>query len=86
MQIPPKMPLRNRLMSEANFAIELGLELQDEFPGSKIEIHLDVSPRKENLSNTVADQVTGYAKAAGFNCKIKPESWASSCVADEHTR
>lgn len=85
-QIPLKMPLRARLMSEADFAIALGLELQEEFPESKIEIHLDVSPRKENLSNTVADQVTGYAKAAGFNCKIKPESWASSCVADEHTR
>jgi predicted RNase H-related nuclease YkuK (DUF458 family) len=73
-------------MAEADMSIMLGLELQEEFPEARIEIHLDVSQRKENLSNGVADQVAGYAKAAGFECKLKPESWASSCVADEHTR
>lgn len=84
--IDPKMPLRVRLMEEATRAIETALELQSIFSDARIEIHLDVSQRKENLSNTVADQVAGYAKAAGFDCKLKPESWASSCVADEHTR
>ena len=85
-QIPLRSSLRVRLMAEADMSIMLGLELQEEFPEARIEIHLDVSQRKENLSNGVADQVAGYAKAAGFECKLKPESWASSCVADEHTR
>lgn len=85
-QIALRSSLRARLMAEADMSIMLGLELQEEFPESRIEIHLDVSQRKENLSNGVADQVAGYAKAAGFECKLKPESWASSCVADEHTR
>lgn len=85
-QIPIRSSLRVRLMAEADMSIMLGLELQEEFPDARIEIHLDVSQRKENLSNGVADQVAGYAKAAGFECKLKPESWASSCVADEHTR
>jgi predicted RNase H-related nuclease YkuK (DUF458 family) len=84
--IPIRTPLRVRLMEEATRAIETALELQSVFPEARIEIHLDVSQRKENLSNAVADQVAGYAKAAGFDCKLKPESWASSCVADEHTR
>jgi predicted RNase H-related nuclease YkuK (DUF458 family) len=56
------------------------------FPHAQIEIHLDVSQIKENKSNAVADQVAGYARAAGFSCKLKPDSWASSCIADEHTR
>lgn len=85
-QIALRSSLRARLMAEADMSILLGLELQEEFPEARIEIHLDVSQRKENLSNGVADQVAGYAKAAGFECKLKPESWASSCVADEHTR
>ena len=85
-QIALRSSLRARLMAEADVSIMLGLELQEEFPESRIEIHLDVSQRKENLSSGVADQVAGYAKAAGFECKLKPESWASSCVADEHTR
>ena len=85
-QIALRSSLRARLMAEADMSILLGIELQEEFPDARIEIHLDVSQRKENLSNGVADQVAGYAKAAGFECKLKPESWASSCVADEHTR
>jgi predicted RNase H-related nuclease YkuK (DUF458 family) len=85
-QIALRSSLRARLMAEADMSIMLGLELQEEFPDARIEIHLDVSQRKENMSNGVADQVAGYAKAAGFECKLKPESWASSCVADEHTR
>lgn len=85
-QIALRSSLRTRLMTEADMSILLGIELQEEFPEARIEIHLDVSQRKENLSNGVADQVAGYAKAAGFECKLKPESWASSCVADEHTR
>ena len=85
-QIPFQTPLRTRLMEEANLAIMLGLELQDDFPDAKIEIHLDVSPHKSNLSSTMADQLAGYAQAAGFDCKIKPHSWAASGVADEHTR
>ena len=85
-QIPLRSSMRARLMAEAEMSIMLGLELQEELPDARIEIHLDVSQHKENLSNGVADQVAGYAKAAGFECKLKPESWASSCVADEHTR
>lgn len=81
-----KTPLRVRLMDEATRAIEVALELQGVLPAAQIEIHLDVSQIKENKSNSVADQVAGYARAAGFSCKLKPDSWASSCVADEHTR
>lgn len=81
-----KTPLRVRLMAEATRAIELALEMQLIFPHAQIEIHLDVSQIKENKSNAVADQVAGYARAAGFSCKLKPDSWASSCIADEHTR
>jgi predicted RNase H-related nuclease YkuK (DUF458 family) len=81
-----KTPLRVRLMDEATQAIEVALELQGALPAAQIEIHLDVSQIKTNKSNTVADQVAGYARAAGFSCKLKPDSWASSCVADEHTR
>lgn len=85
-EIPFHTPLRQRLMEEANLAIMLGLELQEDFPDAKIEIHLDVSPHKSNMSNAMADQLAGYARAAGFDCKIKPHSWAASGVADEHTR
>lgn len=84
--VNPRMPLKLRLMEEATRAIETSLELQTLIPSAQIEVHLDVSQHKDNPSSVVADQVSGYARAAGFSFKLKPESWASSCVADEHTR
>lgn len=84
--VNPRMPLKLRLMEEATRAIETSLELQGHIPSAQIEVHLDVSQHKSNPSSVVVDQVSGYARAAGFNFKLKPDSWASSCVADEHTR
>jgi len=84
--VNPRMPLKLRLMEEATRSIETSLDLQGLIPSAQIEVHLDVSEHKDNPSSVVADQVSGYARAAGFNFKLKPDSWASSCVADEHTR
>jgi len=62
------------------------MELSAIFPSENIEIHLDVNSKKGNVSYTLADQLSGYAKSAGFECKVKPDSWAASGVADCHTR
>lgn len=75
-----------RLMKEAQFAVEIALELSAVFPSENIEIHLDVNSKKGNVSHSLADQLSGYAKSAGFECKVKPNSWAASGVADCHTR
>ena len=79
-------PPQVRIMQEAQEAIEIALELAQVFPTENIEVHLDVNTRKGNLSQTLADQLSGYAKAAGFACKLKPDSWAATGIADGHTR
>lgn len=79
-------PPQVRIMQEAQEAIEIALELAQVFPTENIEVHLDVNTRKGNLSQTLADQLSGYAKAAGFSCKLKPDSWAATGIADGHTR
>ncbi len=76
----------SRLMQEAQHAVEIALELSELFPSENIEIHLDVNSQKNQLSHSLADQLSGYAKSAGFECKIKPDSWAASGIADCHTR
>jgi len=75
-----------RLMQEAQYAVEIALELSEMFPSENIEIHLDVNSKKGHASYSLADQLSGYAKSAGFMCKMKPESWAASGIADCHTR
>jgi predicted RNase H-related nuclease YkuK (DUF458 family) len=32
------------------------------------------------------DSMTGWVKAIGFDCKVKPHAWASSTIADIHTK
>jgi predicted RNase H-related nuclease YkuK (DUF458 family) len=81
-----KTPPQVRIMQEAQDAIEIALELSQIFPTENIEVHLDVNTRKGYLSQTLADQLSGYAKSAGFSCKLKPESWAATGIADGHTR
>ena len=55
-------------------------------PDAPVEIHLDVNRDKKYATGTFSEQVVGYAKSIGVDCKIKPESWASSGIADKHTR
>jgi predicted RNase H-related nuclease YkuK (DUF458 family) len=76
-----------RILREVQDSIELGLSISEEFPSAKIELHLDISPStKGNGTSKISEMVTGYAKASGFDCKIKPEAWASQSVADKHSK
>jgi len=81
-----KTPPAVRIMQEAQNAIEIALELSQLYPSENIEVHLDVNTRKGNLSQALADQLSGYARSSGFECKLKPDSWAATGIADGHTR
>ena len=79
--------LVQRILREVQDSIEIALTISEELPTAKIELHLDVSPSsKENGTSKISEMVTGYAKSSGFECKIKPEAWASQSVADKHSK
>ena len=78
--------MRTRLFQEATEAINVALEIMQEIPQLNIEVHLDVNKDKRHASGEVTDQVVGYAQAMGLRYKIKPDAWASSGIADKHTR
>jgi hypothetical protein len=78
--------LRARIFQEAAEAIEVTLRLLGEIPDAPVEIHLDVNRDKQYATGTFSEQIVGYAKSIGVDCKIKPDSWASSDIADKHTR
>ena len=52
-----------------------------------IELHLDVSPfaAKEGTSK-FSEMLKGYVQGYGFECKLKPNAWASQSVADRHSK
>jgi predicted RNase H-related nuclease YkuK (DUF458 family) len=78
--------LRARIFQEAAEAIDTTLKLLAEIPDAPVEIHLDVNRDKSHATGTFSEQVVGYAKSIGVECRIKPDSWASSDIADKHTR
>ena len=79
--------LVQRILREVQDSIEIALTISEKLPTAKIELHLDVSPsNKDNGTSKISEMVTGYAKSSGFECKIKPEAWASQSVADKHSK
>tara|TARA_Y100000592_G_scaffold80607_1_gene127451 strand:- start:249 stop:722 length:474 start_codon:yes stop_codon:yes gene_type:complete len=79
--------LVQRILREVQDSIEIALTISEKLPTARIELHLDVSPSsKENGTSKISEMVTGYAKSSGFECKIKPEAWASQSVADKHSK
>jgi predicted RNase H-related nuclease YkuK (DUF458 family) len=79
--------LLQRITSEVQQSIDMGMRLLEFCPTINIELHLDVSnSNKESKTSKFADMLIGYANGSGFDCKIKPEAFAAYCVADKHSK
>ena len=74
-----------RLRHESSISLMIANYLKDHLTNKSICIHLDL--QKES---SIYPDVVNYAKslsvAYGFECKLKPNAWAATCVADRHTR
>lgn len=78
--------LFSRLGKEISLSIEIGKNLNDMFPESKIEIHADISDSPDNDSNCAADYAKAWNGYNEFKLIIKPNAWAASGCADWHTK
>jgi predicted RNase H-related nuclease YkuK (DUF458 family) len=73
-----------RLMNECYKVTELYTKMVEVFPDKGIEVHLDLNPNKEHLSNKVVNQALGYVKGmTGQDALLKPDAWAASAAADK---
>ena len=75
-----------RLLKEVELSIDIGYKILEENPNADIEIHIDANSKKGEPTARFADMLMGYAKGAGFKCKVKPEAWASNSIADKHSK
>ena len=70
----PTMVLR--LLREVELSIQIGYEILENNPSADIEIHVDANSKNDQATGKHAEMLMGYAKGAGFRCKIKPDPFA----------
>jgi predicted RNase H-related nuclease YkuK (DUF458 family) len=73
------------MLLEANRSLEIAMEL-DQYTKRKIEVHLDVGDTIKSKTSAYEQELQSLIISQGYNCEIKPRSWASSSVADKVTR
>jgi len=78
--------LRYRILQEVKQSIDVSLCLLEKYPDADIEVHVDIGQTAKSETRVFVDTVNGWLSGVGFQCRIKPDSWASSAVADCHTK
>lgn len=74
--------LRSKILKETLKSIEIAIDLDYLF-NNNITLHLDVgSDSKRSKTAKFENELQILVKAQGFGCEIKPNSWASSSIAD----
>jgi Uncharacterized protein conserved in bacteria len=80
-----KMTIKQRMMTEVSRSIEVAYRLCDLFTSHNIdmEVHVDINTNPIYKSNDALKEAIGYISGMGFNFKVKPEAFASSCCANK---
>jgi predicted RNase H-related nuclease YkuK (DUF458 family) len=79
--------LRQRMITEAGFAIEAATEIIEVVGNRKLEIHLDINPDPRHKSSIAIKEALGYVKGTtGLDAKVKPDAFAATHAADHMVR
>lgn len=80
--------LRQRIFYEASLSLSVASVLTEKLAESghefNIEIHLDVG--SNGATKTLVKEVVGMVSGSGYPCRIKPDSYGASTVADRYTK
>ena len=78
-----------RITEEVRRSVDLAEYIikKENIESENIELHIDVSPfNLKNGTSRFSDMLKGYVTGAGFECRVKPDAWASQTVADRHSK
>lgn len=78
--------LSKRLLKETTESIDIAFNIKQKVEGANIEIHADVNTDVKHLSSKYKNMVVGYITGCGFECKVKPDSFVASGIADIYTK
>jgi predicted RNase H-related nuclease YkuK (DUF458 family) len=78
--------LSKRLLKETTESIDIAFNIKKKVEGANIEIHADVNSDMKHLSSKYKNMIVGYITGCGFECKVKPDSFVASGIADIYTK
>lgn len=77
--------IRQKILYETTMSIEMAYrlsdKLKDEDVNYEIDIHVDAG--EAGPSAKIIPEIVGWVRACGFKCKTKPDSYASSTIANK---
>ncbi|NMA60864.1 MAG: hypothetical protein GX956_03145 [Firmicutes bacterium] len=80
--------LRQRIFYEASLSLNVASMFTEKLAESgqelNMEIHLDVG--NNGATKTLVKEVVGMVNGSGYLCRIKPDSYGASSVADRYTK
>ena len=79
------MGLKERMLTEVGKSIDVAYSLCPLFDRYQVamEIHADINTDPHFESNVALKEAMGYIRGMGFEFKMKPDAFASSCCADK---
>ena len=80
--LPDYGRVKERMLNEVNFAVDVAYRIADSVGERPFEIHLDVNPDPKHKSNLAVKEAIGYVQGMGFIPRIKPEAPIASTAAD----
>jgi predicted RNase H-related nuclease YkuK (DUF458 family) len=79
--------VRQRMLQEAGFAIEVAQNILDAVGDRKLEVHLDLNADPMHKSNVAVKEAVGWVQGVlGVPARIKPDAFAASYAADHVVR
>lgn len=79
--------LKQRLLTEVQYAVSAATEIVDVLGDRHMEIHLDINPNPKHKSSVAVKEALGWVKGSlGLDAKIKPASFAATHAADHAVR
>lgn len=75
--------LREKLFKEVWYSVEIALHLSSVLPEqTDLSVHIDANTNVRYRSSSYVKELTGMVVGNGFNAVVKPDSFASSHIAE----
>lgn len=85
--LPDYGNLKQRLLTEVQFAVTAATEIIDVVGDRHLELHLDINPNPKHKSNVAVKEALGWVRGSlGMDAKIKPNAWAATHCGDHVVR